>query len=249
MAKKTTKAAVSQLVVFPYRETSDTPSSLLLALTSWQKHFQGTARLVVMGDRPRFTLPSDVTLVECTSWDANSHVNVCRQLRDLLDPSTDATFILAADDYVCLSDFTVSDIETAVMHPWPELDADSDNYYIADLTATVALMAELGITEPVNFCCHAPHLYDTQLFLSMLDTHGLCSRGLDFETLYYNINGATPVVYDSYRDNGYAFLVLPGDHFDSLFSRCETHRFLSFGGNLTDKAYYDMVADFINKQK
>jgi len=243
MAKKTEKKT---LVLIPYKRSTNTPESIEIAVKAWKKYFMRPLEIIVVGDTPEADI--GVKCVEYQNDESLSpHVNMVRCLCSVLEDRTDKSFIITHDDTIPTRPFDIQDIQLAIMHDWPELDEASDNYYIADLARTYKMLQHEGIEHPVNYCCHAPHVYDTRLFLNMVSLHSLDVQPIDFETLYYNLMvNEERVCYDNWHDNPYSVIIMPGDSRDDMRRMYEETLFLSFGGSVTEIWPYEYAFSLLD---
>lgn len=230
-------------VIIPYKKPTMTPESLHLVVKAWRKYAQFPFKLVIIGDMPVF----DTTDIECvpdSDSAAHFHIMVCKSLMEYFSKNECSSFILAHDDEVPLQPFMPDDLKATAFEQFPNLDINSENNFIADMARTVELVGKCD-RKPVFFSGHAPHVYDTDAFMKMVEEYHLDEVGIDYEVLYHCLEKIEPVYLAGPFDNGYSFLIMQFDDLDWVKSRLMTHKWCSFGGSCTSQAYYDMVAKYL----
>ena len=230
-------------VIIPYKKPTMTPESLHLVVKAWRKYAQFPFKLVIIGDMPDF----DTTDIECvpdSDSAAHFHIMVCKSLMEYFSKNECSSFILAHDDEVPLQPFMPDDLKATAFEQFPNLDINSENNFIADMARTVELVGKCD-RKPVFFSGHAPHVYDTDAFMKMVEEYHLDEVGIDYEVLYHCLEKIEPVYLAGPFDNGYSFLIMQFDDLDWVKSRLMTHKWCSFGGSCTSQAYYDMVAKYL----
>ena len=230
-------------VIIPYKKPTMTPESLHLVVKAWRKYAQFPFKLVIIGDMPDF----DTTDIECvpdSDSAAHFHIMVCKSLMEYFSKNECSSFILAHDDEVPLQPFMPDDLKATAFEQFPELDINSENNFIADMARTVELVGKCD-RKPVFFSGHAPHVYDTDAFMKMVEAYHLDEVGIDYEVLYHCLENTEPVYLAGPFDNGYSFLIMQFDDLDWVKSRLMTHKWCSFGGSCTSQAYYDIVAKYL----
>ena len=230
-------------VIIPYKKPTMTPESLHLVVKAWRKYAQFPFKLVIIGDMPDF----DTTDIECvpdSDSAAHFHIMVCKSLMEYFSKNECSSFILAHDDEVPLQPFMPDDLKATAFEQFPNLDINSENNFIADMARTVELVGKCD-RKPVFFSGHAPHVYDTDAFMKMVEAYHLDEVGIDYEVLYHCLENTEPVYLAGPFDNGYSFLIMQFDDLDWVKSRLMTHKWCSFGGSCTSQAYYDMVAKYL----
>ena len=231
------------IVIIPYKKPTMTPESLHLVVKAWRKYAQFPFKLVIIGDMPDF----DTTDIECvpdSDSAAHFHIMVCKSLMEYFSKNECSSFILAHDDEVPLQPFMPDDLKATAFEQFPDLDSNSDNNFIADMARTVELVEKCN-RKPVFFSGHAPHVYDTDAFMKLVEEYHLDEVGIDYEVLYHCLEKIEPVYLAGPFDNGYSFLIMQFDDLDWVKSRLMTHKWCSFGGSCTSQAYYDMVAKYL----
>nr|AIF26677.1 hypothetical protein [uncultured bacterium fosmid pJB83B9] len=239
---------IPELVIMPYRHADGTPESLHLAIASILKfsRIRNGLDIWVIGDKPSIDLPENVHHYSFACLPSlTPHVNIIRAIVSFLAGRKEKRFIMWHDDTMVTTDFsTVGDFREPSLHEWPERDEHSHNYFIADMARTRTLLEGIGVT-PINYCCHAPHVYKTKPFLDMVQKYNLQMRSYDYETLYFNMQRENPDFIGDWRQNDYSTIIMPNDREHEILDKIAGHSFLSFGGNLTSANTYDFVGNII----
>ena len=239
------EASDAFVVLIPYVKPTKTPDSLEIVIRAWQKNAQFPVRLVIIGDKPDFDIEGiDVEHVSAPTGNPHVHIEVCRGIQEFISKEKCARFILAHDDEVPLQPFMPADLKATAFREFPELDPASDNFFISDMARTVEKLKEMSI-NPIFFSGHAPHVYDSEVFLQMIEDYELTEVGFDYEVLYFCTKHIEPVYLDNPFDNGYSFLIMQFDELDRVKDRLATHQWCSFGGSCTSQVYYDTVAKYL----
>lgn len=246
MAKKKTSPAKSAekatLVLIPYVRAVGTPESIQMALRGWQKFCRQPVRLVVLGEIPSCSADfPDVTFLAYAPSCGNPHVNTCRALMDYLPQCDDETFVLSADDIVPVRPFDIGLLAaTPRSNRQLPLDANSDNYFIADMARTLG-----AVPNAVNYSVHVPHRYDRAAFLKLCNDWHLDKEAYDYESLYYNTvrHEDAGVLAEN---NELLITIMQYDRLELVRRRIGSVTFVNFGGSCCDGRYYELVDTYIS---
>lgn len=187
------------VIIIPYvRPMYDSPDTLGLALASIRRFFKGKYEVRVVGQRPEDIEDDDRVLwMDISERGESQHTDMVRRIIKALDCDIEYPdeFVLWHDDMFAVNEVNMEDLRKKRAITDMILSApDSDNYFLRDMHYTLEALRGEGVTYFYNYTIHCPVVYDTLKFEQMVDKFDLTARPLDFEMLYFHLNGGEPEV-------------------------------------------------------
>ena len=182
------------LVILPYSPKYASGDELRTSVEGWHKHFKSPMRLVVIGERSRDTeelvQKGLIEHVERASvwYKEGPELEFASIARYVVDTfSREYTeFIKTDDDIYPVNDFTLQDCKTL---KWIGSslggNPNSPNHFQRAMYRTTLLLEKEN--KPIlNYCSHAPRVYNTGLLAHILDKYPCEQIAYLLEPLYFN---------------------------------------------------------------
>lgn len=187
-------------IVIPFLSKAAKGNELLYAVRSWEKHFKGLGKVVVIGD----SLPwfgKDIIHIPHKPVSTNPQIDTADKMATAIASDlVPEVFVWSNDDIYPVSDLIEADLEffKAVKGNLTQR-GEPGSEYRANATRTRKALQSLGVANPFDYDCHAPVVFEKAKLAETLAKFACQKEGHLVSSLYFNTHypGVKPVLVDN----------------------------------------------------
>ena len=176
--------------VWPYWHAGASGDELRWSIRSVEQHFEGTAKITVVGDRPPWWHGHVITRPRIGPAPN-------RGFRDMLEkmwtiathPEIDPEFVWMMDDVYFVRPVDLDELQQPRAYGWRE---DASNSWQRRKSNTMRVLRDCGATNH-DYATHLPHWAEKAKLRDLFDRFDLQNNTLLWEVLYNNLHRSRPI--------------------------------------------------------